>query len=250
MCSIRAQRRVALSLGAVAAIGAWACGGDTTGPIVNGDVLQLTSAQLAALDSSAGAIVAANPGNPDLESLVDSTIDVLSAGVQAKRLSLTTNLTTAPLFFVGIHRVFDHASAANSFSTWTLVGFDDPTHLVNLVEVGGFAQSLGAVAPAAVSGVIGDGTGSVNGLFLQVAAGGAITEWIANGGTVAFSSNSTASGAACPGFTPTPAVTCTIETMRVHFTATTSAGTGGASAREASLPADVDVPTMRLTYHV
>ena len=251
MYRIRARRHVALSLGAAAvAIGALACGSDTTGPIVNGDLLQLTSAQLAALDSTGGVIVAANPGNPDLKALFDSTLDVLSAGIQAKRLALTTNLTNAPLFFVGIHRVFDGASATNSFSTWTLVGFDDPTDLVNLVEVGGFAQSPGAVAPAAVSGAIGDGTGFVDALFLQVGAGGAVTEWLANGGTASFSSNSTATGTACPGFTPTAVVTCTIETMRVHFTATTPTGTGGAGAREASLTADVDVPTMRLNYHV
>jgi hypothetical protein len=38
--------------------------------------------------------------------------------------------------------------------------------------------------------------------------------------------------------------------MRVHFTATAPTGTGGAGAREASLPTDVDVPTMRLNYHI
>jgi hypothetical protein len=251
MFSIRAQLGVALSLATVAvALSASACGSDTTGPIVNGDLLQLTGTQLAALDSTGGVIVTANPGNPDLKSLVDSTLDVLSAGIQAKRLALTTNFPTAPLFFVGIHRVFDHASATNSFSTWTLVGFDDPTHLVNLVEVGGFAQAPSSVAPSAVSGTIGNGTGIVNALFLQVGTGGAVTEWHASGGTASFSSDPAATGAACPGFTPTSVVTCTIETMRVHFTATAPAGTGGASAREASLPADVDVPTMRLNYHV
>ena len=32
------------------------------------------------------------------------------------------------------------------------------------------------------------------------------------------------------------------------LTATASGGSGGAGARQASLPADVDVPTMRLNY--
>ena len=247
--SARAQLSRALSLGAIAAaVTASACGKDSTGPIATGDQVQLTAAQLGSLDSTGGVIVSANPGNPELESLLDSTLDVLTAGIQATRLDVTTNLTGAPLFFVGIHRAYNRFTGTNPFSTWTLVGFDDPSHLVNLLEVSGFAQAGGGAAPSSVSGTVGDGTGVVNALMLQVAAGGAVTEWFANAGTVSFSSDSASTGAACPGFTPTAVVTCTIETMHVHFNVTTPTGTGGASARQASVPADIDVPTMRLNY--
>ncbi|HEY5061214.1 MAG TPA: hypothetical protein VII52_06735, partial [Gemmatimonadaceae bacterium] len=194
------------------ALTAAACGGsDLTSP--GGpfpESFQLSGPQVGSLDSTGQVIVQANPGNADLKSLVDSTLGALTAGVTATHIAVTTNLTSVPLHFVGIHRVFNVASA---FSTWAVVGFDDPSHLVNLLEVSGFAQSGNATAPASVSADI--GSGSVNALMLQTAAGGAITEWFANSGTASFGSD--APGAACPGFTATPTVTCALETMHVHF---------------------------------
>jgi hypothetical protein len=241
--------RVTSRIGLALAIGAGACGHDSTAPVVdNGSLVTLSTSQLGSLDSTGGVLVSANPGNFDLKALVDSTFDVLTAGIQARRVSITTDLTSSPLLFVGIHRVFTHANGTNNFATWTAIGIDDPANLANLVEVSGFGINAAGKPPESVSGTIADGSGGVNALFLQVGAGGAVAEWIANGGTVSFSSDSSTTGAACPGFTPTAIISCTVETMHVHFTATASGGTGGAGARQASLPADVDVPTMRLNY--
>jgi hypothetical protein len=221
-----------------------ACGSDATGPSQTPETLQLNAAQVSSLDSSAQAILHANPGNGQLESLVDSTLLVFTAGIQAKRLNVTTDLTTAPMYFVGIHRSVSHASG--SFSTWTLVGMDDPAHLVNLIEVSGFAQTTSALAPVSVTGTIGDGTGIVNASLLQVGTGGSVIDWLANTGTASFTSD--APGAACPGFTATAKVTCSIETMHVHFTANSSSASGVTGTRQAAIATDVDVPTMRLTY--
>jgi hypothetical protein len=217
--------------------------GDSTGPTTAPDALQLTASQVTALDSSGLAIEAANPGRGDLKSLVDSTLLVLTAGVQAKRLDVVTDLTTKPLYFIGVHRAV--TSALGSFSTWTLIGMDDPAHLANIIEVSGFAQSAAATAPTSVNGTIGGG-GFVNAMLLQVGTAGAVAEWSANTGTVSFSSD--APGAACPGFTSTATVACAIETMHVHFTAAASTGIGGTGSRQATLATDVDVPAMRLTY--
>jgi hypothetical protein len=175
---------------------------------------------------------------------VDSTLMVFTAGVQARRIDVATNLTSAPLYLVGIHRAVSRPQG--SFSTWTLVALDDPSHLANLIEVSGFAESAGGTAPASVAGTIGDGTGIVNAFLLQVGAGGTVTQWPATSGTVSFASD--AAGVACPGFTPTPIVTCALETMHVRFTASAPSGSGGAGARQASVPLVVDVPAMRLTY--
>lgn len=220
-----------------------ACGGsDATapgGPLP--ESFQLSGPQISSLDSTGQVIVQANPGNSELKSLVDSTLLVLTAGVTAKHVAITTNLTSVPLHFVGVHRVINVGSA---YSTWAVVGFDDPSHLVNILEVSGFAQSGNATAPSSVSGTIGDG--SVNGLMLQTAAGGAVTEWFASSGTASFASD--AAGAACPGFTATAKLTCALETMHVHFAISASSGSGGAGARQASMPTDVDVPAMRLTF--
>lgn len=216
---------------------------DTTGT-GSPDILKLTPAQISSLDSSGHEITNANPGNADLKSLVDSALMVLTAGVEAKRLDVSTDLTTAPLYFVGIHRAYSRAQG--SFSTWTVVGMDDPSHLANLVEVGGFAENGSSVAPTSVSGTIGDGSGIVNALMLEVGNAGAVTEWNAGSGSASFSFGP--AGAACPGFTSTPVVTCALETMTVHFSAVATAGSGGTGARQATVTTDVAVPALRLSY--
>jgi hypothetical protein len=43
-------------------------------------------------------------------------------------------------------------------------------------------------------------------------------------------------------------VTCAMETMHVTFNVSATGGTGGPGARQASVPAAIDVPAMRLTY--
>ena len=139
------------------------------------EVLQLTTKHVGSLDSTGRVITQANPGNGSLKSLVDSTLLVLTAGVEAKRLDVATNLTTEPLYFVGVHRAVSRGNSA--FSTWTLVGMDNPSKLTSIVEVSGFAQTANGTPPTSVSGTIGDGTGVVNGLLLAVANGGSVTEW-------------------------------------------------------------------------
>lgn len=234
-----------LTVGAL--VGLVACGSDSTSPTNNGnnnapETIQFTSGSVKSLDSTGQVMVAANPGNPDIKFLLDSIFTVFTAGVQAKRFDATTNLTTAPLYFVGIHRAF--ASPGNSASTWTLIALDDPSHLGSLIEVSGFAQNATATAPSTVSGSI--GTGFLNANLFQVATGGAVTMWHAGTGTISFTSD--APGAACPGFTATPKVTCAMETMHVTFNVSATGGTGGAGARQASVATTIDVPAMRLTY--
>lgn len=76
-----------------------------------------------------------------------------------------------------------------------------------------------------------------------------LTAWIVDSGTERFVSDSTP-GSACPGFTPIPNVTCTVETMHVRFDVSAAGGTNGAGARHATVTTDVDVPTMRLNYRL
>jgi len=202
------------------------------------DSFLITAAQKKSLDSIGEVIKTANPGNGTLESLVDSTLQVLAAGVEARRLNVTTNLTTKPLYFVSVHRAV-RQPGGGSFSTWTVVGFDDPSHLTYLVEAAGFAQNQTATAPTSLSAVIGDGTGSVNGNLLQVGNGGSVTMYPATSGSASFVSG--APGSVCPGFTATPVVTCALETTTVRFTLNTG-------ARNASQSTDNAVPGLRLFY--
>lgn len=235
------RSRVAVVVTAAFALGCSSESGTIHTP-PSGDSFAFSAAQVSSLDSTGQAVVTSNPGDASLKSLLDSTLQVLTAGVTAKRVDVNTDLTTAPLYFVGIHRVIERASG--SFSTWNVVGMDDPEALVNLIEVSGFAQSGTATAPSSVSGSI--GTGAVNALFLKVASGGAVTEWDNNSGTLSFSSD--APTVPCPVANPSANLTCAIETMHVHFDVTAASGSGGAPGRHATVATDVDIPTMRLTY--
>jgi len=218
---------------ACALIGLAACGSDSTSPASGNnnapDNILFTTATVKSLDSTGQVIVMANPGNRDLQSLLDSTFSVFTAGIQAKRIDIQTNLTALPLYFVGIHRAFNHANSSSS--TWTLIGLDDPSHLGSLIELSGFAQNTASTAPSSVSGSI--GSGFVNGMFLQVGTAGAVTQWHTGTGTVSFTSD--APGAACPGFAATPIVTCAMETMHVTFNTNATGGSGGAGARQAAV---------------
>ena len=227
-----------------AALLASACGHDSTSPSGPSDVLTLTSAQLHALDSAVQTAATSNPGNTDLKILLDSAVEALTVGVQAKRLDVNTDLTSAPLFFVGIHRAYSIAGGT-PFSTWTVLGFDDPSHVTTMIDVGGYAAG-GSAAPNAASGPLAGGVG--NARFFQLAPGGATTEWFVSSGTASFISDSLTKGPACPGFTATTHIKCTIETLHVHFDAAAAGGSNGATARHATLATDVEIPTMRLDY--
>lgn len=222
-----------------------ACGGDSTSPVASSDTLTLTADVLKSLDSSAHAAEQSNPGNVDLKAFVDSSLVTLNAGITAKRLDVTTDLTTAPLYFVGIHRVINESSGG-AYATWTLVGFDDPKHLTTLIEVDGVAGTGAGSAPTSVSGGIDDGSGNVSSRLFGIGDNGSVTEWIPTTGSASFLSD--APTAACPIFTPVPNITCSLEAMHIHFTASAPSSSTNAVSRQASVTADVAVPAMRLTY--
>src|SRR5689334_1116011 len=179
-------------------LGSAAChNGDLTNPLPPSDQIVFTGAQINSLDSTGRALEQNNSTDGTVKALVDSTLLVLTSGIVAKRLDVTTDLTSAPLYFVGVHRVY---TGAASFSTWTIVGMDDPSHLTSIVEVGGFSPTNTESLSGAVSDV-------VNGLLLSVGRGGSVTEWFASSGSVSLSS--TALVTPCPNFPATPIITCT-----------------------------------------
>jgi hypothetical protein len=231
--------RGAIVVCAAAAFGA--CGGDSTSPVASPDALLLTGSVLKSLDSSAQAVEQANAGNIDLKAFVDSSLLALSTGITAKRLAVSTDLTTLPLYFVGIHRALNQSSGGG-YSTWTLVGFDDPKHLTTLIEVSGYASAAAGGPPASVSGALGP---IIDARFFAARSDGSITEWIATTGSASFLSDAPTGG--CPDFTPTSTITCAIEAMHIHFSASAPSGSG-APARQAGVTTDVPVSAMRLTY--
>ena len=223
------------TLTSLALVAVSACSDKATAPLPPSDQIEFTDAQINSLDSTGRALERNNSSDPTVKALVDSTLLVLTSGIVAKRLDVTTDLTSAPLYFVGVHRVY---TGAASFSTWTVIGMDDPSHLTSIVEVGAFSPSNTELISGPLSDVL-------NGLLLSVGAGGAVTEWFASSGSGSISSSAT--GTSCPNFLATPHVTCTLETMHVSFSIAGSSASSGSGGRQASV-SPVDVPAMRLTY--
>jgi hypothetical protein len=221
-----------------------ACAEKTTSPTPSGETITLSSAQVSSLGARADQIADANPGNGSFRSLVDSTLLALQAGVQMQRLQVSTDLTTAPLYFVGIHRVI-HQSNGGSFSTWTLVGFESPTAFANIVQTSGFAQSATSTAPASQNGTIGDGTGMVNGQLFQL-NGNTVGTFNYSSGMASFASS--APSGPCPNGNPEPKTVCTLETMTVKFNVSATQSIASSLMRTASVATEVAVPAMRLTY--
>jgi len=236
------RRLLTLGLAAALLIG---CGGDdpTQPAPPTGDTFILTSAQVNAMTDRAETVEQSNPGSTSFKSFVDSTLLALQAGVTMKRLDVTTNLTTAPLYFIGIHRVVNQSSGG-SFSTWTLIGFEDPSAFANVVEVSGFAQSSTSTAPSTVSGPIGNTI--MNAQLLQVQPNNTIAVWNYSTGSASFASD--APTGACPNGSPQPKLTCSIENMTVTFNVTAAQSASSNITRSASVPVSVTVPALRLTY--
>jgi hypothetical protein len=221
------------------------CNDDPLSPPPTGEQFTLSQAQFDAMVGRGDAVADANPGNTSLRSFVDSTLQALQAGVQMQHLDVTTNLTDQPLYFIGIHRVVNQSNGT-SFSTWTLIGFEDPANFKSVVQTSGFAQSSSGAAPSSVSGTIGDGTGTINGQLLLINANGTVATFNYSSGSASFRSD--APSASCPKTNPAPATVCTLETMHVKFTVSATQAATGSLERHASIAGEMAVPAMRLTY--
>jgi hypothetical protein len=243
----RIVRASLASFALVSAASAAGCGSSDT-PVtglISSDDKILTTALIKSLDSAGQAIAQANPTNRSIQTLVDSTLTILMAGISSHRIDVSTDLTTNPLFFVGVHRVYNRSGVPAS-ATWNIVGMDDPSKLGNMIEFGGFAQGTGGIAPESLTGTIGDGSGVVNGELIQVAGSGASTIWSASSGSVSIVTDPGTTP--CTGFTGVGKVTCTLETVRVQFTLTSTGAVGATGGRHAATTTIAMIPTMRLTY--
>lgn len=218
------------------------CETDPIAPLPTGDLITLSQTQVNAMSDRGNAIADANPS---LRSFVDSTLQALQAGVQMVRVDVDTDLTDKPLYFVGIHRVVNQ-SGGGSFSTWTLVGFEDPANFANIVQTSGFAQSSGSTAPTSVSGSIGDGSGIVNGQLIHVNDDGSTVTFNHSSGMASFRSD--APSGPCPKANPSPSTTCSLEVMHVTFSVNATQSVTSSLMRHAWRTTEVAIPAMRLTY--
>lgn len=212
---------VGLVVGSLAAIG---CGSDSTAP--HGPSVTLTAADATVLLDR---ITELAPVHPELAWLADSANLVLKSGAEADLIPLTTDLAAGPFYAVGLER--GAQISANSFSTFDLIAFNDPSNPTDFIIVDGF--TTGTVPPP--TSVSGDFGGAVNGHLFHV-AGNAVTAWRAQAGVASLSTASV--GAACTGFTSIATVTCAQSKLTAAFTITSAledSGAPGAGTRTASL---------------
>ena len=219
------------------------CGGEKSTGVGSGSIT-LSAAQATALMTKIELIA---PLKSDLAWLADSANLVLRSGAVAERIALTTNLSPGgPFYAVGLQRKIQ--SAANTFSTFDLIAFNDPSNPTEFLIVNGFKSST-TTPPASVSGSFGGAT--IHGHLFRVVGNSlsALTHWTATLGTASFSTG--AVGSACTEFQDDVHVTCSQADLNVSFSidlAPADLGAPETDDRTAALGATT-VPGILLSFH-
>jgi hypothetical protein len=216
------------------------CESDTTVPGPTGDLITLNAQQAALI---AGRIVEFSSDDPTLSALADTIQFVVKSGAEVQRIDVTTSFGVTSYWTVSLHRT--HSGPSQSWSTFHVIGFDDPSDPTEFLILGGFSQVAGTTAPTSISGSIGsNASSSLTGHFFGV-IGDQVGMWNASGGTVSMTATSTAG--ACPNFTA-QGMTCAKSSMATTFSITQTV-TGGAPAtgQRTGSASDATVPGVRLS---
>lgn len=210
----RVPAHAALLLGSLLAA---ACGGSTE-PTVNAPTIHLSASQASVLTTRMKAIA---PVHPELAWLADSASLVLASGAEADRIDVTTDLASGPFYAVGLQRSV--VTSSNSFATFDLIAFDDPSNPTNFMIVDGYGPGSGTTPPTSVAGPFG---GSVMNGHLFHVEGSTVTAWRAQSGGGTFSTGTT--GGACTGFQAQNGVTCEAAALQTSFQMTAAPDGGSA----------------------
>jgi hypothetical protein len=230
--------RAATTVGTIAALATLAgCGGDTTSPTL-GDQIQLTSTQTAALLARVEELA---PVHPDLAWLADSAQLVLKTGATADRIHITVAGTEQSYYAVGLQRAI--ARPTNSFATFHLIAFSDPSNPTDWVIANGYASSAGSTPPTSVTGSYG---GDAVFTHLIHVDGHTATDWVATAGLASLANALT--GSACSGFPTTQGVTCFESTLLASFNVTAASPQNQPSNTRTASLASVAVPGILLRF--
>lgn len=216
------------------------CESDTTLSTPTGDLITLDAQQAAAI---VGRIEQFSSTDPTLGALADTIQFVVKAGAEVQRVEATTSFGVTSYWTVSLHR--SRAAPSQSWSTFHVIGFNDPSNPTEFLILGGFAQVVGATPPTSLNGPIGaTPNSSLTGHFFSV-VGTQVGMWNASGGTVSMTA--TSSGESCPSFNA-PGMTCTKSSMATTFSITQTV-TGGAPAtgNRTGSASGATVPGVRLS---
>ena len=204
-----------------------------------GDLIVLTASQATALVDRFEQL---SSSDPILGSLADTIRFVITAGAEVQRIDATTNFGADSYYVVSLHRTFSGTS--QSWSTFHVIGFNDPSNPTEFLILGGWSQTSGSTPPTSVSGSIGaSGNTSLTGHFFS-ASGTNVNMWHADAGTVSLNASATAES--CPGFSA-PGMTCVKSDMSVTFAITGTVPENGATGERTGSGTASSVPGVRLS---
>jgi hypothetical protein len=184
------------------------------------------------------------PVHPELSWLADSANLVLRSGAEVDIINLSTDLGNGPFYAVGLQRAV--VNSANSFATFDVIVFNDPSNPTDFIIVDGYASGTGTTPPQSASGSFGGQ--AANGHLFKV-VGNTVSAWRAQTGSATFTSG--ALGDVCAGFQTGPNVSCAQSRLLADFAIDVARHDNGVQptdTRHASLVATA-VPGIRLHFH-
>jgi hypothetical protein len=231
------MRRILATLGSALVL--TSCDNTTPPSGPTGDLITLTASQAAALVDRFEQL---SSSDPSLGALADTIRFVITAGAEAERIDATTNFGTDSYYVISLHRA--QSGASQSWSTFHVFGFNEPSNPTEFLILGGWSQTSGATPPTSVSGSIGPSINtSLTGHFFS-ASGTNVDMWHATAGTVSLSASATSES--CPGFSA-PGMTCVKSDMSVTFAISGTVPENGATGERTGSATDSGVPGVRLS---
>src|SRR5687767_2600305 len=112
-----------------------ACESDTTLPNPTGDLITLNAQQAALIVDR---VVQFSSSDPTLGALADTIQFVVKSGAEVQRIDVTTSFGVTSYWTVSLHRA--HVGASQSWSTFHVIGFNDPSAPTEFLILGGFSQ--------------------------------------------------------------------------------------------------------------
>ncbi|SRR6266581_3682840 len=179
------------------------CGSDSaTGPE---PTITLSAAQVTVIMNK---IIEIAPLHAEISWLADSANLVLKSGAEADLIPLSTTTAPGPFYAVGLQRRVQ--ISANSFSTFDLIAFNDPSNPTDFIIIDGYNSGTG-LPPTSTSGNF---DGPVNGYLFHI-DGSTVSAWRAALGTGTLTGGSP--GNACTGFQSSNGVTCAQGALSAAF---------------------------------
>jgi len=201
---------------AVSSLVALGCGSySATGPAAT---LTLDATQAAAVMTK---IIQIAPLHAEIAWLADSANLVLKSGAEADLIPLSITTAAGPFYAVGLQRRVQ--ISLNSFSTFDLIAFNDPSNPTDFIIIDGYNSGTG-LPPTSTTGAF---DGPVNGYLFHL-DGSTVSAWRAAIGTGSLSGG--APGDACSGFQGSTGVTCAQGSLTASFSITLAVQDAGPSS--------------------